>query len=92
MNEDRIKEALSLQLEEYVPLPNAEAIFDYDIVNDFIENKEQVHLHLNLAAFPRSFVESYRDVFIGAGFVPAAFEMDTRLSLGQLFPKKKWTM
>ena len=51
MNEDRIKEALSLQLEEYVPLPNAEAIFDYDIVNDFIENKEQVHLHLNLAAF-----------------------------------------
>ena len=78
MDEDKIREALSLQLEEYVPLPGAEAIFDYDVINDFIENKERSHLHLNLAAFPGSFVESYRDIFTGAGFIPAAFEMEVQ--------------
>lgn len=78
MDEGRIKEALSLQLDEYVPLPSAEAIFDYDIVNDPAGNKERTNLRLNLAAFPRSFVESYRDVFVGAGFMPAAFEMEAQ--------------
>ena len=78
MDEDKIREALSLQLEEYVPLLGAEAIFDYDILNDFLEDNKQAHLHLNLAAFPGSFAESYRDVFAGAGFIPAAFEMEVQ--------------
>ena len=84
---------MSLQLEEYVPLPAAEAIFDYDIINNPLENKEQahLHLHLNLAAFPKNFVESYRDVFVGAGFIPAAFEMEAQLLPEPSFPKKKWT-
>ena len=89
MDKNRIREALALQLDEYVPLPGAEAIFDYDIINDFIENKEQVHLHLNLAAFPRSFVESYRDVFIGAGFIPVAFEMETQSFARAVVPKEE---
>ena len=53
MDESGIKEALSLQLEEYVPLPAAEAIFDYDIINNPLENSGQNHLHLNLVAFPK---------------------------------------
>lgn len=89
MDKDKIKEALSIQLEEYVPLPAAEAIFDYDIINDPFENKEQSHLHLNLAAFPRSFVESYRDVFTGAGFVPAAFEMEAQAFARAVVPKEE---
>ena len=89
MDEDKIKEALFLQLEEYIPLPGAEAIFDYDIINDFIDNKERTHLHLNLAAFPRSFVESYRDVFTGAGFIPAAFEMEAQAFARAVVPKEE---
>ena len=89
MDEDKIKEALSLQFEEYIPLPAAEAIFDYDIIKDPLENKEPVHLHLNLAAFPRSFVESYRDVFVGAGFIPAAFEMEVQSFARAVVPKEE---
>lgn len=89
MDEYRIKEALSLQLDEYVPLSAAEAIFDYDIINKPAENKEQTHLHLNLAAFPKSFVESYRDVFFGAGFVPAAFEMEAQAFARAVVPEEE---
>lgn len=89
MSEDKIKEALSLQIEEYIPLSNAEAIFDYDIINDFVEDKEQSHLHLNLAAFPKSFVESYRDVFVGAGFIPVAFEMEVQAFARAVVPEKE---
>ena len=89
MDEDKIREALSLQLEEYVPLPGAEAIFDYDILNDFLEDKKQTHLHLNLAAFPGSFAESYRDVFAGAGFIPAAFEMEVQAFARAVVPKEE---
>ena len=89
MEEDKIKEALSLQLDEYVPLPDTEAIFDFDIINDFIGNKGQVHLHLNLAAFPRSFVESYRDIFTGAGFIPVAFEMEAQAFARAVVPKEE---
>ena len=89
MGREKIREALSLQLEEYVPLPGAEAIFDYDIINDFIDNKERTHLHLNLAAFPRSFVESYRDIFVEAGFIPVGFEMEAQAFARAVVPKEE---
>lgn len=89
MGEDKIKEALSLQLEEYIPLSNAEAIFDYNVINDFTGDKAQPHLHLNLAAFPKNFVESYRDVFVGAGFIPAAFEMEVQAFARAVVPEKE---
>lgn len=89
MSEDKIKEALSLQIEEYIPLSNAEAVFDFDIINDFTGNKEQPHLHLNLAAFPKSSVESYRDVFVKAGFVPVAFEMEVQAFARAVVPEKE---
>ena len=89
MDESGIKEALSLQLEEYVPLPAAETIFDYDIINNPLENKKQAHLHFNLAAFPKNFVESYRDVFTGAGFIPAAFEMEAQAFARAVVPKEE---
>ena len=76
MNRDKIKETLSFQLEEYVPLPSAEAVFDIDILDSELKENDQDFLRLNITAFPRSFVESYRDVFMEAGFIPASFEME----------------
>lgn len=89
MDKNRIKEALALQLDEYVPLPGAEAVFDYDIINDPHDNKKQDHLDINLAAFPRSFIESYRDVFAGAGFILAAFEMEAQAFARAVVPKEE---
>ena len=89
MDKDKIREALSLQLDEYVPLSGAEAIFDYDIINEPQKNKKPEYLHLNLAAFSRNFVESYRDVFVGAGFVPIAFEMEAQAFVRAVVSKKE---
>ena len=89
MDEHRIKEALSLQLEEYVPLPNTEAIFDYDVLNEPHKNGRQDHLDLNLVALPKSFVESYRDVFTGAGFIPAIFETEVQSFARAVVPKEE---
>ena len=89
VDEYRIKEALSLQLEEYVPLPSDEAIFDYDVLNEPHKNGKQDHLDLNLVAFPKSFVESYRDVFTGAGFIPAIFEIEVQAFARAVVPKEE---
>ena len=89
VGEDKIKEALSFQLEEYVPLPNIGAIFDYDVLNEPHKNGKQDHLDLNLVAFPKSFVESYRDVFTGAGFIPATFEIEVQAFARAVVPKEE---
>ena len=89
VDEYRIKEALSLQLEEYVPLPGAEAIFDYDILNEPHKGGKKDHLDLNLVAFPKSFVESYRDVFTGAGFIPTLFEIEVQAFARAVVPKEE---
>lgn len=76
MSADKIREAISFQLEEYVPISNAEAVFDFDVLNDMSLESKQDFLRINLTVFPKSFVESYRDVFAEAGFVPVSFEME----------------
>ena len=89
VDKDKIKEALSLQIEEYIPLPNVGAIFDYDVLNEPHKNGKQDHLDLNLVAFPKSFVESYRDVFMGAGFIPATFEIEVQAFARAVVPKEE---
>lgn len=89
MNRDKIKEAISFQLEEYVPLPSAEAIFDIDILDNALKESEQGFLRLNITAFPKSFVELYRDVFIEAGFIPVSFEMEAQSFVRAVVPSKE---
>lgn len=87
MSGDKIREAISFQLEEYVPIPNAEAVFDFDILDNVLLEDKQDFLHINLTVFPRSFVESYRDVFAEAGFVPISFEMEAHSFARAVVPK-----
>lgn len=86
MDRDKIREALSLQLDEYVPMAAAEAVFDFEIIE---ESKDGKFLDINLAAFPKGFVEEYRDVFTGAGFAPVAFEMETQAFARAVVPKNE---
>ena len=54
MNKDKIKEALTLQLEEYVPIPSVEAVFDFDILNNTSLENKQDFLRINLTAFSKN--------------------------------------
>lgn len=75
MKREYIREAIELQLDQYVPLSAKEAVFDFDIIKEDYENG---HIDINLIVFPKIFVEEYRDVFLDAGFTLLAFEMEAQ--------------
>ena len=75
MKKEYIRESIELQLDQYVPLTAKEVVFDFDIIG---EDHKDNHIDINLIVFPRTFVEEYKDVFLGAGFVPLAFEMEAQ--------------
>jgi len=89
MNKDKIKEALTLQLEEYVPIPSVEAVFDFDILNNTSLENKQDFLRINLTAFSKKFAESYSDVFAEAGFIPISFEMEVNSFIRAVVPAKE---
>lgn len=87
MSADKIREALSFQLEEYVPISGVDAIFDFDILDNASSENKQDFLRMNLTVFPKSFVESYRDVLAEAGFMPVSFEMEAHSFARAVVPK-----
>ncbi len=87
MSADKIREALAFQLEEYVPISGVDAIFDFDILDNSLSENKQDFLRMNLTVFPKSFVESYRDVLAEAGFTPISFEMEAHSFARAVVPK-----
>lgn len=69
MREDEISSSLALQIEEHVPLPASEVVFDYILVG-----KDDDHFDVVLRAFPRTIVNSYLDVITRAGALPVLVE------------------
>lgn len=67
----QIRTALEVQIEEYVPLKAEEIIFDFSIAE-----YDDKTFSASVTAYPSSLVLSYRDVFLGAGFIPIVFEME----------------
>jgi type IV pilus assembly protein PilM len=71
MKLSEIRGSIELQLEEYIPLPVAEVVFDYDLVTPY---KEGAKLEVGVFVLPRVMVESYLDVFSRIGLNILAFE------------------
>ena len=72
---EEIRDTIELQIEELIPLPAKDVIFDFDIIEG-IDKKDDDHIDIMFVAFPRKIVEDYRDVLINAGFMPLIFEME----------------
>ena len=53
-----VREGIELALEEHVPISAPDAIFDYELLSETEEN-----LELQIAAIPKSVIESYLSVF-----------------------------
>src|SRR3989344_8819611 len=53
-----VREGIELALEEHVPIPAPDAIFDYELLSETPEN-----LELQVAAIPKNVIESYLSVF-----------------------------
>ncbi len=69
----KIRSAIELKLEENVPLPTREAIFDYELEEDEF-NKSQ--MHVLVTAYARTMVEKYCEACERASAVPVAFEVE----------------
>lgn len=75
MEEREIRGSLETQLEEYIPLPLREIVFDYEVVERADKTKNN-HLDIFYTAAPAVLAESYRDVLKSVGFMPIAFETE----------------
>lgn len=76
VKEEEIRSILEFQFEEHIPLPVHESIFDFEAVKNKNSGEKNDYLNINIVAFPKNLVESYRNAFEEAGFIPLAFEME----------------
>ena len=81
IKESELRQALELQLEEHVPLPPSEVIFDY-----ILARNEKNHLDVALNAFPRALVEDYLEVFSSAGVSPTFMESELTAATRSIVP------
>ncbi len=68
-----IRESIELSLEEHIPVPAPEAIFDYDILSE-----DPKGLELQVAAIPKSTVEDYLLVFRDSAISVHSLELEAQ--------------
>jgi len=78
-----VREAIELSLEEYVPVPAQEVIFDYSVLSE-----DEQNLKLQVAAIPKNIIEEYLDIFKNAGIRALSFELEAQ-SIARCVIKKK---
>ena len=82
IKEEEIEEALKLQLEEQVPLPPPEIVFNYNLVKDHKD-----HFDVVLVAFSKNLVNSYLDIFSKAGAIPVWVDSELAASVEAVVPR-----
>jgi len=87
MKKSEIRESVELSLEEYVPLPVPETVFDYEILKH-PENKKD-HYVLGVSVLPKQMVESYLEVLLAAGFQPKVLEIEAQAQARALVSPQK---
>ncbi len=68
-----IRGVIELSLEEYVPVPPAEIVFDYELYAEDAENFE-----VEVAAVPKIITESYLALFTDCGLRVPSFELEAQ--------------
>jgi type IV pilus assembly protein PilM len=74
------REAIELQLEEYVPLPASDAIFDFEIL-------PQTAHDVIVSVFPRNMVADYEEVLNAAGLRPVGLEVEAQAIARAVVPR-----
>ncbi len=79
-----IPSLLEFRLEENVPIPAREAMFDYDVLEDTAEEKR---VKVMVAAYARETVMAYYEAAQAAGFLPLSFEIEAQAMARALIPR-----
>ncbi|MSU44871.1 hypothetical protein EXS45_01690 [Candidatus Nomurabacteria bacterium] len=68
-----IRESIELSLEEHVPIPASEAIFDYEFISQDAQS-----LELQVAVIPQNIIESYLSIFQNSQIKIQSFELEAQ--------------
>lgn len=78
-----VREAIEFRLEEYVPLPVSDVVFDWETLE---KESTPTELALNVTAFPRATLEEYYEALSAAGFLPLSFEIESQAAARAVLP------
>lgn len=70
---ENIREGIELSLEEYIPIPAQDAIFDYELLSE-----DEQSLRLQVAAIPKNVIEEYLAVFKNSKISAKSFELEAQ--------------
>lgn len=76
LSPNEIRGALEFSVEEHVPIPPEQAIFDYDVVRTVGGDKHKRTVVVSV--FPREEVEMYTSLFTRAGLTPLSLEIEAQ--------------
>lgn len=72
--ESELRESIGFHLEEHVPIPAEEAIFDYLVIKE--SKTKKGFLEVAVSAIPKKEVDVYLELFRGTGLTPLSFEIE----------------
>ena len=70
---NNVKEGIELALEEHVPIPAQDAIFDYDIVSEDAQS-----LEVQVATIPKNIIDNYLLIFQHSQIKVQSFELEAQ--------------
>ncbi len=68
-----VRESIELSLEEHIPIPAEDAIFDYEIIRE-----NDTNLEIQVAAIPKNVIENYLTVFKNSQISVQSFELEAQ--------------
>lgn len=83
-----MKEAIEFRIEENIPLPAADIIFDCE---ELPSESTETERAVNVTAFPRATIEMYYAALADAGFIPLSFEIESQAAARAVLQKQDTT-
>lgn len=78
---EKLRDIILLQIEEYVPLKAPDVVFDFDVIKEDNQN-----ISIEVVAIASATIESYLSVFDKAGLVPISFEIEAQAIARAVIP------
>ncbi len=70
---ENIRESIELSLEEHIPIPAQDAIFDYEILSE-----DERSFNIQVSAIPKNIIDEYLSIFKNSGIGVRSFELEAQ--------------
>ncbi|MBI4743622.1 MAG: type IV pilus assembly protein PilM [Actinobacteria bacterium] len=77
MEEEELKGAIQYQAQEFIAIPTEEAILDFQVVNEFVDEEENHKIEVLLIAAQKDLVQSYVSTLNAAGLEPEVIDVSS---------------